>query len=107
MDEDEATAPEAEPVIPGLLKSGSGEVPAVNERHDAPTIYVDAVQGAMVSPTLAKISFIEHFLDGGVNGRYVLNLAMPAQQLKPIGELLIRVATELEQAVAQGTITDG
>lgn len=75
---------------PGVVKTS-------NSRQDAPTIYIDALQGVMVSPEGIKISFVEHFLEGStVEGRYVLNLMMTFKQMKAIGELLTNTAEQAE-----------
>ncbi|MES2492981.1 MAG: hypothetical protein V4579_06830 [Pseudomonadota bacterium] len=90
-----------EPVIPGLIKA-HGHIPTFNQKSDAPTIFIDAIQGAMISPQNIKLSFIEHFVVEGdespVQGRYVLNLLLPAGQLRPIADVLTRLADEFDQA---------
>lgn len=103
-------AAEDSPVLPGIIAPQGGVIPAVNGRWDAPTIYADAVQGAMLSPQLVKITFIEQFLTDGEQGelqaRYVLNLAVPAPQLRAMGDLFIRMADGLDQTL-QGIATSG
>ncbi len=78
---------------------GSGTIEMVNARQDAPTVYADAVQGMMISDLTIKVCFIEHLLqddgEGSVKGRYVLNLAMPAPQLRAMGELFINIANNM------------
>ena len=104
MTEEIETAPDAEqPSLPGII-TADGVVPETNERADAPTIYADAVQGVMLSTTVVKISFLEHFFTEGeaVNGRYVLNLAMPQPQLRAMGELFLRLAGEVDQVMKNG-----
>ncbi len=109
MPENEEDAAQAnEPVLPGIIVAAEGSTPSTNKRADALTIYVDAVQGATLSPFTVKISFMEQFVVEGdyLMGRYVLNLVMPTPQLRAMGDLFIRLAQDLDQ-VAAGVAPDG
>jgi len=78
-----------------------GAVYTTNQREDAPTIYADSIQGAMVSPLVSKITFLEQFLkdDQTLSGRYVVNIVLPTPQLRAVGDLLHRLADDLDQQV--------
>jgi hypothetical protein len=92
----------AQPALPGILVH-DGPVSTANARTDAPTIYADGIQGAMLSPLTVKMSFIEHFViegDPSITGRYVLNLVVPTPQLRAIADLFTRLAGDIEQVVA-------
>lgn len=70
----------------------------VNSNLDAPTIFVDAIQGAMVAPTITKLFFLEQLTPFGETkpkGRYVLNMAFPTDQLRPLAQALISLADEM------------
>lgn len=73
-------------------------VPTTNSNLDAPTIFVDSLQGGMVAPGVTKLMFIEQLIpfgEGVVQGRYVLNMAMPTDQIRPLGEALIQLADQM------------
>lgn len=96
---DEVAEQAAQPELPGILINQA--VPTTNKRADAPTVYADSVQGAMLSGFTTKITFLEHFIHDQEEptGRYVLNLVVPTPQLRAMGELFVRLAGELEAAL--------
>lgn len=76
-----------------ITAKAKGELPTLNRPEDAPTIFADSVQGMMVSPQVMKISFIEHFMEGEVvKAKHAVNVALPQQQLRAIGELFVQLA---------------
>lgn len=93
---------EAQPTIPGIIKPPSGQVPTFNQKADAPTIFIDAVQGAMLTNLGVKISFLEHFVtdDFEIRGKYVLNLAMSGPQMRAVGELFVKMSDDMDKALA-------
>lgn len=79
--------------------------PAENSPFDAPTIFVDALQGAMVSDSVVKLFFLEQIapVEGGdARGRYVLNLVTNYSQLRELGEVMLRLADDYERARSSG-----
>ena len=91
-----------------LVVSDGTKIPTLNERHDAPTIFMDSVQGVMVSPQVAKVSFLEQFIsdEGEVKGRYVANIAMPLPQMRALAKLLNDTADQVDEFVARKTAED-
>lgn len=91
---------EVQPAATGQVVSGQ-TIPTVNEQSDAPTVYADAIQGVMLSPWTVKITFVEHFPlheqeSLGFRAKNVLNLSVPAPQLRSIGDLFTRLADDLD-----------
>jgi hypothetical protein len=72
---------------------------------DVETIYVDGVRGIMVNAGLTKISFFEQILDsesaGDILGRHAVTLAIPNEQLRPIVDVLTKVADDNDERLQQ------
>lgn len=94
MAQDDKAAPEAPGGEQQLQLLGT---PTVNSPLDAASIFVDAVQGAMVAPGVTKVFFIEQIVPYGetaVKGRYVANLILPTDQLRALGQVLVKLADD-------------
>lgn len=83
------------------IAAGEGILPLLKATWDAQTLQVDGIQGAMLGPQLCKMHLVEHFTtDEGLKARVVLNLVVPASQVRPMGEALIQMADLLDNAGA-------
>lgn len=81
----------------GKILEGA-EVVVVTSPKDAQTILVEGIKGVLMTAHLTKISFFEQFGtnddSAGIEGKHVVNLAIPNDQLLPIIELLQRIVRE-------------
>jgi hypothetical protein len=81
----------------GFVRTGA-DTPLIDRLREVPTFFTDGVQGATLSQQVAKMNLIEDFLDPSdniVKRRMVAVIVLPREQLKKVGELMIKMADEV------------
>lgn len=79
----------------GGYKTRTGKVPSgttvemISQPHDAPTMFIEGINGLSITPNVTKIHCIEQFaIDQKMLGRHVVTLVIPNDQLVKISKLL-------------------
>lgn len=76
------------------------EIEFINSPFDADTVFCDGFRGLAMQPHITKVSFFEQILDvqsGAIQGKYILNLAIPNDQFIAIANILKQAADDLEK----------
>ncbi len=86
------------PNIPmgGVGMIGPGSIPTViNTIQDAPTVFVEGINGVSLTGHITKIHFTEHLAkEGELQARHILNLVVPNDQFLQIANLLKAIADQ-------------
>lgn len=76
------------------------EIPFATTGLDTPTFYVEYIRGAMFSPTMAKLSFVENRINAvsnEVNTIHIVTLVLPLDQVRSWANFLTEQAERIEK----------